>query len=168
LREISPHSPGCSGKGCRRSSKASRRENLAVEEPVTCRDGAACDFHAILARMRGPTWIRDQVIHVGEPCEKRLLAAPGMVAALPHEELPLDGVMGSIQQGAGGWHTRVFQHRIPAGFLVLEPAPDACPVDRPSRARDVARQVAEPLAQRQHAPTGALACVVEPRMALGA
>jgi hypothetical protein len=76
--------------------------------------------------------------------------------------------MGLIQQGAGGWHTRVFQHRIPAGFLVLEPAPDAFPVDRPSRARDVASKVAEPLAQRKHAQTFALACVVEQRMELGA
>src|SRR6266850_5934963 len=76
--------------------------------------------------------------------------------------------MGVIQQGAGGWQTRVFQHRIPAGFLVLEPAPDAFPVDRSSRARDVASKVAEPLAQRKHAPTLALACGVEQRMELGA
>jgi hypothetical protein len=76
--------------------------------------------------------------------------------------------MGLIQQGAGSWHTRVFQHRIPAGFLVLEPAPDACPVDRPSRARDVASNVAEPWAQRKPAQTLVLACVVEPRRELGA
>src|SRR5687767_3486389 len=54
-----PHSPGFSGKGCRRSSKASRRENLEVEEPVTCRDGASFDFHATLASMLGPTLIWD-------------------------------------------------------------------------------------------------------------
>jgi hypothetical protein len=79
-----PHSPGFSGKGCRRSAKASRRENLEVEAPVTCRDGASFDVHATWASMLGPTLIRDQVIHVCEPCEKRQLAAPGMVEAFPH------------------------------------------------------------------------------------
>src|SRR6266850_4729672 len=79
------HSPGFRGKGCRRSSKASRREKLEVEEPVTCRDGASFDFHATLVSMLGPTLIRDQGIQVCEPCEKRLLAAPGMVEAFHHE-----------------------------------------------------------------------------------
>jgi hypothetical protein len=56
------HSIGFSGKGYHRSSKASRREDLQVEEPVACGDGASFDFHPTLAGMLSPTLIGDQVI----------------------------------------------------------------------------------------------------------
>ena len=70
--------------------------------------------------MLGATLIRDEVVQVGEPREKRLLAATGMMEPLHREQFPLDGVMGLIQQGAGCRHLGIFKHRIPAGFLVLK------------------------------------------------
>jgi hypothetical protein len=45
------------------------------------------------------------------------LLAPGwMVEPFHHEELPVDGVMGLIQQGAGRRHPRVCEDGIPARF----------------------------------------------------
>src|SRR5437870_13764421 len=46
-----------------------------------------------------------EVVQMGEPCEKRLLAAFGMMEALHHEQLPIDGVVGLIQHGARHWHS---------------------------------------------------------------
>jgi len=43
-----------------------------------------------------PTLIRDEVVQVGEPREKRRLAATGMMAALHHAQFPVEGVMGLI------------------------------------------------------------------------
>jgi hypothetical protein len=40
-----PHSTQFSGKEYHRSSKASRREDLQVEEPVACGDGASFDAY---------------------------------------------------------------------------------------------------------------------------
>src|SRR5262249_18296281 len=53
------------------------------------------------------------------------------------EQFPLDGVVGLVQQGAGHRHLRVCQHRIPARFLLLHPAPHALTVGRPRRVRNV-------------------------------
>src|SRR6266478_8802494 len=128
-----PHSTRFSGKEYHCSSKASRREDLQVEEPVACRDCASFDFHPTLASVLGPTLIGHQVVEVRQPREKHLLAPFGVMEAFHREQLPLDGVMGLIQQGAGGGHLRVCEHRIPPGFLLLEPAPDALAIDRPRR-----------------------------------
>ena len=98
---------------------------MEVEEPVSGRDAAAFDFHATLTRVLGPTLIRDQIIEVRQPGQKRLLAALGMMEPLHGEELPLNGVMGLIQQRAGRGHLWVFEDSIPPRLLVLEPAPDA-------------------------------------------
>ncbi len=57
----------------RRSSKASRREDLQVEHPVWCGYSPAFHFHATLAGMLSPTLIGDQVVEVRESGEKRLL-----------------------------------------------------------------------------------------------
>jgi hypothetical protein len=54
--------------------------------------------------MLGAPLIWDQVVQVGEPCEKRLLAPLWVVKPLHGEGLPLDGVVGLIQQGAGHRH----------------------------------------------------------------
>jgi hypothetical protein len=163
-----PHSLGFSGRACHHSSKASRRENLEVEEPVACRNFPAFDFHPTRPGMLGPTLIRHQVVQVRQPREKRLLAPLRMMEALHREQLPLDSVMGLIQEGAGRGHLRVGEDCIPAGLLVLEPAPDALPVGRPSRTRDVVGNMAEPLAQRKHAHALALACPVQQSVELGA
>ena len=126
-----PHSIEFSGRGCHRSSKASGGEDLQIEEPVCCGYSSAFHFHATLPGMLGATLIRDEVVQVGEPREKRLLAATGMMEPFHREQFPLDGVMGLIQQGAGRRHLRVCEHRIPARFLVLKPAPYAFAVGRP-------------------------------------
>ncbi len=64
--------------------------------------------------MLGPTLVGYQVVQVGQSCEKRLLAATGMMEAFHCEQFPLDGVMRLIQERAGHGHLRVFEHRIPA------------------------------------------------------
>src|SRR5215468_2233085 len=52
-----PHSTRFSGKEYHCSSKASRREDLQVEEPVSCWDCASFDFHPTLASVLGSTLI---------------------------------------------------------------------------------------------------------------
>ena len=49
-----------------------------------------------LAGMLGAPLVGHQVVQMGEPAQKRLLAAFGMMEALHHEQLPVDGVMGLI------------------------------------------------------------------------
>ena len=85
-----------------------------------------------------------------EPSQECLLAAFEMVESLHHEQLPVDGVVGLIQQRAGHRHPGVCKHRIPAGFLVLKPLPYALAIGRPRRGGDVVGKVAQPLAQGQH------------------
>jgi hypothetical protein len=69
--------------------------------------------------------------------------------------------MGLIQKRAGRWHLRVFEDRIPARFLVLEPSPDALPVGLPCDVGDVVYKVTEPLSQGHHTQTLALSYPVE-------
>jgi hypothetical protein len=145
-----------SGKGYYRSSKTSRCEDWEVEEPVACGNCSSFHFHATLAGMLGPTLIGYQVVEVCQPCETRLLAPLGMMEALHREQLPLDGMMGLIQQGAGDGHLWVCEHRLPPGCLLLEPAPDALAMDRPRRVGDVVGTVTSPLAERKHAQAFAL------------
>src|SRR5215813_8778352 len=79
------HSPELRGKGCHHSAKASGGEDLQIKEPVRCRYASAFHFHATLAGMYGSTLIRDKVIQVGEPCEKRLVAPFGVMEAFHRE-----------------------------------------------------------------------------------
>src|SRR4030095_347611 len=95
------HSTRFSGKEYHYSSKASRREDLQVEEPVSCRDCASFDFHPTLPGTLGQTMIRDRVVQMGPPAQKPLLAPFGVMAAFHREQLPPKGVMGLIQQRAG-------------------------------------------------------------------
>jgi len=141
---------------------------LEVEQPVACRDGAAFDFHPTLAGVLGAALIRYEVLQVRQPREKRLLAPFGVMEAFHREPLPLDSVVGLISQGAGHRHLRICEHRIPARFLLLNPAPHARAIGCPSRGGDVIGKVAQPLAQRKHAPAFALACPGEQRVALRA
>jgi hypothetical protein len=78
------------------SAKASRGEDLDVEEPVVCWYAPAFDFHPTLAGMHGATVIRHQVVQVRESRQKCLLSATGMVKAFHGEQFPLDGVMGLV------------------------------------------------------------------------
>ena len=68
-----------------------------------------------------------------QPCQKRLLAATGMVKAFHREQFALHGVMRLIQKRAGCWHLRVFEDGMPARFLLLKPTPYTLTVGRPRR-----------------------------------
>jgi hypothetical protein len=137
---IVPHSIAFRGGVYPSSSKASRREDLEIEQPVTCRDAASFDFHPTLASVLGAALIGHQVVQMCEPSQKRLLVAFGMMKRFHHEQFSVDGVMGLIQQGAGDRHSRVFEHRIPARFLVVEPLSHALAISCSSRGRDVLRK----------------------------
>jgi len=89
---------------------------LQVEEPIACWDGPSFDFHTTLPGMLGTTLVGHQVVQMGEPAQKRLLAPVGMMEALHHEELPVHSVMRLIEQRTGHGHLRVFKDGIPAGF----------------------------------------------------
>jgi hypothetical protein len=90
------------------------------------------------------------------------------VKAFHREQFPLDGIMRLIQQGAGCRHLRVCEHRIPTGFLLSNPAPDALAVRRSRRGGNVSDKAAEPLTQRKHPQALALARSVEQGVELGA
>ena len=80
-----PHSIGFSGRVCPRSSKASRGEDLEIEEPVCSGYSSAFHFYATLPGMHSPTLIRDEVVQMREPREKRLLVATGMMEPFHRE-----------------------------------------------------------------------------------
>ena len=130
--------------------KATGGEDLQVEEPVSCRDGASFDFHPARPSMLGATLIRHEVVQVRQAPETRLLAAVRMMASLHHQAFPIDGVMGLIEPGAGHRHPGVGEHRRPARFFVLQPVLYARAMSCPSRGGDQMGQVASPLAQRKH------------------
>jgi hypothetical protein len=111
-----PHSTQFSGGVCPHSSEASGGENLEVEEPVACWDCSSLDFHPTLPSMLSTALVGDQVVEVRQTSQKRLLTPVGMMKPLHHEQLPVEGVVGLIQQRARHRHLRVCQHRIPTGF----------------------------------------------------
>ena len=139
---------------------------MEIEEPVTCRDCASFDIHTALPGMPGTTLRGEHVVQMYQPSQKRLLVPFGVMAAFHREQLPLDGVMGLIQQRAGHGHLRVCEHRIPACLLVLKPASHALAVGRPRRGGPVVGEVASPLSQCQHPQALALACPVQQGMEL--
>src|SRR5262245_58972490 len=76
------HSIELCGEGHPRSAKAARGEDLQIEHPTCGGYAPAFHFHSTLARVPSPTLIRDQVVQVRQPCEKRLLAATGVVVTV--------------------------------------------------------------------------------------
>jgi hypothetical protein len=70
-------------------------------QPVSCRYSASFDFHTTLASVLGTTLVRYQVIQQREAVQNMLVPPLRMMEPLHHEELPVTGVMGLIQQGAG-------------------------------------------------------------------
>jgi hypothetical protein len=75
---------------------SSRREDLQIEQPVSCRYSPSFHFYATRPGMLSPALLGDQVVQVCWPREKRLLVATGMMEPLHHEEFPLDGVVGLV------------------------------------------------------------------------
>jgi hypothetical protein len=100
--------------------------------------------------MLGALLVRDQVVQMCQPDKKRLLAPVWMMKPFHHEQFPVNGVMGLIPKRAGDWHLRVFEHRIPACFLRLNPEPYACAISYPSRGGHMVGKAAQPLTQRKH------------------
>jgi hypothetical protein len=68
--------------------------------------------------------------------------------------------MGLIPPCAGHRHLRIFEHRILARLLDLQPLPHTVAIGRPSCMRDVVRKAPQPLAQGRHAPAFARSCPV--------
>ena len=111
-----PHSIEFSGGVGHCSSKASRREDLEIEQPVASWDCSSCHFSPTLASMLGATLIRYPVVAGCEPGEPGLWASLRRVQALHREPLPLAGILRWIQQGAGCRQLRGCEHGRPAGL----------------------------------------------------
>ena len=110
------------------SSKAPRREDLQVEEPVSCRDCSSFHFHPTLPDMLGATLVGHQVVQMGQPAQKRLLAPFGVMVtvgrriapptAAPERSVPVSGhsapqcpdVCHAYPAG-DSLHTPAFSHR---------------------------------------------------------
>ena len=71
---------------------------------------------------------------------------PWVMKPFHGEQFPLDGIMRLIQKRAGHGHLGVCKDGIPAGFLVLKPAPHPRAVGGPRRGGDVVGKVAQSLA----------------------
>src|SRR5262249_50193440 len=136
-----PHSTQFSGGVCSRLSKASRREDLQVEEPVACWDCASVDFHPTLSGMPSAPLVGHQVVQMGQPAQKRLLSPCGVMKAFHGKQFPLDGIIGLIHECAGDRHLGVCEDRIPAGFFVLKPTPHPLAIRHPSRGGHVVGKV---------------------------
>ena len=83
-----------------------------------------------------------------------MLASSWMMKSFHHEELAVNSVMGLIEQGRRHRHLGVCQDRIPAGLLVLKPAPHPFTIDCPCHAGDMIGKVAEPLPQESREMLG--------------
>ena len=81
------------GGGGHCASQASRSESLQIKKPVCCGYAAAFHFRAALPGMLSPTLIRDEVLEMGQPCEKRLLTTTRVMKPFHGEQLPLYGVV---------------------------------------------------------------------------
>ena len=93
--------------------------------------------------------------------EKRGLAPTGMVEALHGEEFAVDDIVRLIQHGAHRRHLRVCEHRIPAGFLGLEPLAHARAMRFAHRRGDAIGTVAQALAPCYYPQACALSAPVE-------
>ena len=126
----------------RRIPIAPRGQDLQVEHPVRGRHASAFHFHPTQARVLRSPLGRNQVVQVRQPREKRRLAPTRVMKAFHVEELAVDRVMRLIQCRAHRRHLRVFEHRIPARFLLFEPIPYAFTVLLAHCGRDVGGKAA--------------------------
>jgi hypothetical protein len=91
--------------------------------------------------LRSPL-VRNEVVQVRQADQIRRLTATRVMKALHGERLPVDGVVRLIQQRAHRRHLGVFEHRISARFLVLDPVADSLAALLTCRGRDVVDQAA--------------------------
>jgi hypothetical protein len=98
---------------------------------------------------------------VCQPRQKRLLAPAWIVKPFHREQLPLDGIVGLIEQGARHRHLGGFEHRIPARFFALELLSYALAIGRSGRSGDVSRKATQSLPECKHAQAFALSRPVE-------
>jgi hypothetical protein len=120
---------------------------MGIEEPILGQYASAFHFHATLAGVLGPALVRDQVGEVYQPSQERLVAPVWMMEAFHRKQLPLNGVMGLIQEGARGGHLRVLEDRIPVHLLGLQPALHPCTIGGSSGMGDMVRKAPHPLAK---------------------
>jgi hypothetical protein len=58
---------------------------LEIEQPVACWDFSSFDFHTTLPGMLGATLVGHQIVQMGQPTQKRLLAPFGVMEAFHRE-----------------------------------------------------------------------------------
>jgi hypothetical protein len=91
---------------CRRPLPPSRREDLQIAPPVSGRDFASCAFHPPLPSRQGMTLGEHQGVQMRQPSQKRLGAPFRIMKALQYAQVPVDGLLGLLQQGAHHRHMR--------------------------------------------------------------
>ena len=101
------------------------------EEPVLGRDWPAGHGDPTVAGGRGAPGVGAHVVPGRQSWEKRLLAACGVMDALPHQALAGAGGVGLVSPGTRHRQLRVCEDRSPPRRLVLAAAPDARPVGHP-------------------------------------
>jgi hypothetical protein len=82
------------------------------------------------------------------PAQKRLVASCGMMASLPHAQLPVEGVVGLLPPRAGHRHPGGFASRRPAHLLDRQPVPYALAMGRSRPGGHVVGKAPPPWAQR--------------------
>ena len=136
------HSTELRGGVGHRSAKASGSEDLEIEQPGACRDLASFHFHPTRVRMLGAALVGDQVVQMNQTGEEPQVTPTWMVEAFHGKQLAVNSVVRLIQQRAAGRHPWVFEHRIPACFLILEPVAHPLTVLRSNGGRDVSGKTA--------------------------
>src|SRR6266446_1930196 len=112
-----------------------------------------CDFTTKsggICRVLGPLLVRNQVVQVHQPRQKRRLAPTRMVEALHGEQLPVHGVVRLVQPCTHRRHLGVFEYRIPAWLFVLDPVAPSLTVFFANRRRTVIDKAAQSLTKRHH------------------
>src|SRR5438128_11007703 len=99
---------------------------------------------------------------MGQTCQKRRLAPTWVMKTLHREQLPVHGVVRLIQQRAHCRHLRVFEHCVPARFLVLYPVAHTLAVFLAFRSTDVVDKTAQSMPKRYHPQACALTAAVQP------
>ena len=157
---INVHSTELRGGGWHHSAKAARGEDLDIEEPVACRYASA-HFHTTLPSMLGSMLIRDEIIQMCEPREKRLLA-PCLDDGTPSSRIT-SARWRCGPDPAACWSRASAGRRGPHTSPPLCPGTSAghAPVGVPCAVRHVVNKVAEPLSQGKHAQAFALACSIQ-------